>query len=220
MFTVAVVNLKGGVGKTTLATNLAAVAVVGGVRTLLVDLDTVGAYEWWHSRNREAASPLDALHLKRLLKPITFPQFAELADGYGAVFLDAPAKLPHIVERAAAVADLVLIPVEPSPYDLRATDETMDVLNKADKLRAEVGRGALRRLYVVSAAEVGTTLTAQLPGALEGAEVCRAFIHRRIAFKRTAMIGESVVTVDLDDGVSAGEVKALYRAITRRITNQ
>jgi len=95
----------------------------------------------------------------------------------------------------------------------------MDVLNKADKLRAEIGRRPMRRLYVVSAAEVGTTLTAQLPGALEGAEVCRAIVHRRIAFKRTAMIGESVVTVDLDDGVSAGEVKALYRAI-RRMAHQ
>lgn len=219
MFTMAVVNLKGGVGKTTLATNLAAVATLGGERTLLVDLDSVGAYEWWHSRDRQTPSPLDALDVRRLSKPLTFPQFAELANGYGAVILDAPAKLPAIVERAAAVADFALIPVEPSPYDLRATDETMDVLNKADRLRAEIRRPPLRRLYVVSAAEVGTTLTAQMPDALEGADVCRAIVHRRIAFKRTAMIGESVVTVDLDGGVSAGEVKSLYRAI-RRMADQ
>src|SRR5689334_17386940 len=112
MFTVAVLNQKGGVGKTTLAINLAAVAHVEKRRTLLVDMDEQGsAAEWYAARADD--SPLAGLVVVKMDRPLTLPKFRELATGYDFVVLDGPPRLDRVSVSAAVAADVVLMPVSP-----------------------------------------------------------------------------------------------------------
>jgi hypothetical protein len=71
-------------------------------------------------------------------------------------------------------------------------------------------------VFVINRAEVGTVLTRETPEALgERGEVLDAVVHQRIAFKTSALDGESVVTMR-DGGVAVEEIQAVYRAIAGR----
>ncbi len=217
MTTVAVLNQKGGVGKTTLAVNLGAAAHVDGRRTLIVDMDVQGsAAEWYTARADD--SKLAGLVVVKMDKRLTVPKFRELATGYDFVVLDGPPRLDEVTCSAAVAADVVLIPVSPGPFDLWATSSTLATLDRADEIREQLNRGRVRRAFVVNRAEVGTTLTKETPEVLgEHGDVLEVIIHQRIAFKRSALIGESVVTAGGDQAAES-EIKGLYRAIAGRRT--
>lgn len=213
MYTIALLNQKGGVGKTTLAVNLAAAAHMAKRRTLLVDMDMQGSAAEWYSA-RDDKSPLAGLVVVRMDRRLTVPKFRELAQGFDVVVLDGPPRLDEVTCSAAVAADVVVIPVSPGPFDLWATSSTLATLDRADEIRAQLDRGSVRRVFVLNRAEVGTNLTKETPEVLaERGEVLKVIVHQRIAFKKSALDGESVLTSGHDD-VAAGEIKALYAAIT------
>lgn len=215
MFTIAVLNQKGGVGKTTLATNLAAAAKLTGKRTLLIDLDRQGsALEWYAARGDD--SKLSGLATVKADKPLAVPRFREITSGYDVVLLDGPPRLGDITRSAAVAADVVLVPVQPGPFDLWATAETLDVLDSADAIRTELGRKPVRRLFVVNRAATGTVLAREAPAVIaERGEVATVVIHQRIAFAEAATTGESVLTTE-PGGAASDEIRALYRALIKR----
>ncbi|MCG8419259.1 MAG: AAA family ATPase, partial [Proteobacteria bacterium] len=135
MRTIAVVNQKGGAGKTTLATNLAAAAHLSGHRTLLLDLDPQAtAVDWYHARSDESKlAGLNVMSFDARLKP---NQYKHLSAGYDVVVIDTPPKLDVSVHdpkarcellAAACLADAVVVPVEPAYFNLWACDNTFTV---------------------------------------------------------------------------------------------
>jgi len=209
---IALLNQKGGVGKTTLALNLAAAAHLDGRRALLVDLDSQGsALDWYAARSDRPDSPLSGLITVKLDRVVSAHQFAQLANSYDVVVLDGPARLGELTRSAAIAADLVAIPVQPGPFDLWAGGETLASLDQADAIRRELGRGPIGRVWVINRASTGTKLARQAPEVLATAgAVAPTIIHQRIAFASSAAIGESVLTTE-PDGPAASEVLSLYR---------
>lgn len=114
MKSILVVNAKGGCGKTTLSTNLASYYATNGFRTVLVDFDPQqSSMEWLKERNREYYYEIEGM--SPLEQRLRFPRDTERA------ILDAPARvqgkqLTDLVRRA----DVILVPVLPSPIDMRA----------------------------------------------------------------------------------------------------
>src|SRR5919204_6897471 len=86
--TIAVVNQKGGVGKSTLATNLGAASHLSRRRTLILDLDSQGSALDWYAERRDG-SLLNGLTVARSDKALTLPRFRELTSGYNVAILDA-----------------------------------------------------------------------------------------------------------------------------------
>jgi len=112
MLTIAVLNQKGGVGKTTLATNLAAAAHLGRKRTLLIDLDQQGsALDWYNAR--QEGSKLAGLATVKFDRALSLPKYREIASGFDVVVLDGPPRLGTLTRSAAVLADIVVMPVRP-----------------------------------------------------------------------------------------------------------
>ena len=217
MYTIAVLNRKGGTGKTTIATNLAAAAHLAKKRTLLVDLDRQGSALDWGAARAEG-SRLDGLSVVKADRPLPLARYREMSKGYGVVVLDAPGTLSEMTESAAAAADVVVIPLQPSAIDLWAsgTDGTMGAIDKADRLRAELGRKPVRRLLVLNRVIPGTRLAREAPVVLAelGLELA-APVHQRIAFAEVFATGESVLTLDAE-GAAADEIRRLWRTVSAR----
>jgi chromosome partitioning protein len=204
---IAVINQKGGAGKTTIACNLAVAYCLDGKRTLIVDCDTQGtAFDWYTAR----AEPHHNLVVVKADKPLTRPVLQAIAKGYDVVILDAPPRLGEITLAAACNADLALIPVQPSPADVWACDDTLEKLDQADLYRGQLSLDPIRRMFVVNRAVKGTVLARQLPQELaEVGEVAKTVIHNRIIHAECFASGESVLTAQ-PTGQAAKEIRALH----------
>ena len=136
MKTVLVASSKGGVGKTTIATHLAAQSALEGLRTALVDADPQSSSTRWAQRRavlESAVLPLDGTRRKAWRKG--------LPEDTQRVVIDAPAgAMAEDVEAFLEVADAVIVPVQPSTLDIEATVPFLDTLAKHPRVR----RGQLR----------------------------------------------------------------------------
>jgi chromosome partitioning protein len=135
MKTVVVASSKGGVGKTTIATHLAAQAALGGQRTVLIDADPQGSSTRWAQRRADLESavlPLDG----------TRRQWAKhVPDDAQRLVVDAPAGATvDSLESFLDTADALVVPVLPSTLDIDATVPFLNALAKHPRVR----RGQLR----------------------------------------------------------------------------
>lgn len=215
MFTIAVLNQKGGVGKTTLATNLAAAAHLAKKRTLLIDLDEQGsALDWYNAR--QDGSKLAGLATVKFDRALSLPRYREISAGFDVVVLDGPPRLGTLTRSAAVVADIVVVPVRPGAFDLWAVEETVSTLAEADEIRAQLDRRPVRRLFVINQAATNTVIARETPEALaEVGDTASVIIHLRVAFAEAANAGESVLTTQAE-GPAAAEIHELYNYVARR----
>ena len=128
MKTIVIAAQKGGAGKTTLARNLAVAASQDGRTVLCLDLDPQGSLRaWWESR--EADTPA---MLERDPAPDAIRNTLKAAEAqFDLCIIDTPPAAPEWLTEALGAADLVLIPVRPSPDDLRAVGATIAAVNGA-----------------------------------------------------------------------------------------
>ena len=212
MLTVAVLQQKGGSGKTTLAINLAAAAHFEGRRALVVDMDRQGsAFDW--SAARQDGSPLDGLAVVKADRAMALPRFGEISRGYDYVFLDGPPRLGDITQSAAVAADVALLPIQPGPFDFWAVMETLESLDGADQIREQLGRAPIRRAFVLNRAGTNTRLAreAEIELRKSGGELA-GVVHQRVAFPDAASLGESVFT--MKSGESAAiDIRRLWRQL-------
>jgi chromosome partitioning protein len=111
MTVIAVLNQKGGVGKTTICTNLAASFALAGQKTLYIDADPQGSALDWNTARK--IGPL--FNVVGIPKNTTHRDIGPLAAPYQWVLIDGPPRVYDVAKSAMAAADMVLIPVQPSP---------------------------------------------------------------------------------------------------------
>jgi len=210
--TIAVVNQKGGVGKSTLSTNLAAAAHLSGLRTLILDLDSQGSALDWYAERKEG-SKLDGLTVARSDKALTLPRFRELTSGYQVAILDGPPRLGDITRAAALASDVALIPLRPGAFDWWACSDTLTLLDSADTIRTEIGRPPIRRVFILNAADERTRLARAALDALgQVGELAPVTIASRVVYAEAATAGEAVMTI-APDGPAADEIGRLWKAL-------
>ena len=204
---VAIVNQKGGTGKTTLSINLAS-AFAELEPTLLMDADPQGsALDWADSRATPQAN-LDACAVEpsALLRDVR-----RFATRYDWIIIDGPPGIGRVSADAVRAADIVMIPTKPSPFDVWAASDIVEAV----KARQEATGGFPKGCFVITMARPRTRLVGQVSAALAeyGLPVLEARTSERVVYPMTAIEGRSVL--DSRDMAARGEILAMRDEIER-----
>ena len=145
MAVVAIVNQKGGVGKTTLSTNLAwSLAQTGSV--LLLDADPQGSARDWGDFNTGGPENLSVQAAGH--EPLV-DQVRRLSGRYDWVIIDGPPGISNISADAVRVADVVLIPAKASAFDVWAATEIVAAVKARQKSSKGIPRAARDEILAI-----------------------------------------------------------------------
>jgi chromosome partitioning protein len=201
---IAFASRKGGAGKTTLTSHLAVQAVaVGCVPVGIMDADPQGGLSgWWNARSSSEPAFLDTA--KGLKAAVTAARRA----GFKAVMIDTPPSLSETIAEVLALADLVVIPVRPSPNDLRAVGGTVELATQAGK----------PMVFVINQATARARITGEAAIALsQYGTVAPAMIHHRVDFATSMTDGRTAGELD-PETKSAKEIADLWTYLETRLT--
>jgi chromosome partitioning protein len=205
---VALLNQKGGVGKTTLALHLAGAWARQGCRVTVIDADPQGsALDWLEQRAKEGSPRL--FGVLGLARDTLHREAPEIARGVDHVVIDGPPRIAGLMRSALLAADLVLVPAQPSPFDGWASGEMLNLIREARIFRPELlARFVLNRCAArtIIARETGDALAEHDP------PVLTARIGQRVAFADAARSGQLVFEVE-SGGAAAREITALSAEI-------
>ena len=202
---IAVLNQKGGAGKTTLSTNLARALQLGGDKVLLVDSDPQGSARDWNAAGNGELLPVIGLDRPTLAKDIQ-----AIRDNQDWIIIDGAPQIAELAVAAIKCADLILIPVQPSPYDVWACEDLVDII----KTRQEVANGKPKAAFVISRVIKNTQLSKEIGEALEGygLPVFKHFTSQRVIFPKSAATGLTVMDAD-ESGEAAAEIRAIAQEL-------
>ncbi len=177
---IGIVNQKGGVGKTTVAVNLAGVLADRVGPLLLVDADPQGSVLQWASIADE--SSFDILHTPKLGGR---KAFARQTRGYPHVVIDAPPAMAAVCLHVMALVDLLIVPVGPSPLDIWSTREIIGRLPEVRRRNRKVSPRLLisRKMPRTRVGKDARVAMENLEVEAFGTEICQrvAYVEAMIA---------------------------------------
>ncbi len=180
-------NQKGGVGKSTLATNAADYLQRLGRSVLLVDADPQATTTRWAELREEMNFPV--IHLAR---PNMTKEILDLGNNYDDVVIDGPPRAEALSRAAIIAADLVVIPIEPSGASDWACKVTVEQVQEAAVLKE------IHMVFVISRAIARTIISRSIRDyvAETGVPLLRAVITNRVVFAEALTMGKTVYEWD------------------------
>ena len=204
---IAIVNQKGGTGKTTLSTNLAW-AFAETAPVLLLDADPQGSAQDWADSQLQRSLNLEvkAAEPSRLIQDVR-----SSASNYGWVIIDGPPGISKTSADAVRAADLVLIPAKASPFDVWAASDIVEAV----KARQKTAKGKPVATFVITMTRPRTRLGRQIDAALAeyGLPALQARTTERVAYPQAAIEGKSVL--EGRDQTARNEILAIRGELER-----
>lgn len=185
---IGLVNQKGGVGKSTLSINIGYSLAKDGARVLLVDGDPqASAMDWLAYRSRERL-----FSIIRFAHPKIYKEIAKLAPNYDHVIIDSPPRVTDLVRGAMIACDLVLIPVQPSPLDVWAAHEIVQLI---EEVKSKVNPD-LKAAFVINRKITNTAI---------GRDVVQALMDYPIPVLNTKITQRVIYAEAMAQGLSVHE---------------
>jgi chromosome partitioning protein len=207
---ITVAQQKGGAGKTTLAAHLAAV-LAADRRVALLDIDPQRSLSRWHSLRRGRGKASSAIHLSEVSGWRLAAELEKLRHTHDLVLIDSPPQIDTDARLAIRSADLVLVPVQPSPPDLWAAEGTLKLAI------AEKRPAALVLNRTPAASKLRNAVEAEI--AKQGFRLFSATLGNRAGFANAFAAGLGV-TETAPRSLAAAELHALAAEIIREVEKQ
>jgi len=203
---ISLVNQKGGVGKTTIAINLASSFAKRGHETLLIDADPQGSVLQWQSIVDNQT--IDVRHIPRAA---LHEKIDTLYRDYRHIIIDCPPAIGDITRSALVVSNLAIIPIGPSPLDIWSSKETIDLIKQARKVNSK-----LTRKLLICKKIVGTRIGREAREALNTyrLKIFETEIGQRVAYIEAMITGLSVLQYQ-PRGEAANEIRTLSQEIIK-----
>ncbi|PIZ30984.1 MAG: cobyrinic acid a,c-diamide synthase, partial [Alphaproteobacteria bacterium CG_4_10_14_0_8_um_filter_53_9] len=127
-YVITIAQQKGGVGKSTLASHLAVAFSKMGYSTMLFDTDPQGTTTHWHAQRKKSDIGLMATSGWRLTRDLAMAK-----ESNDIIIIDTPPHAEMDIKVSTRAADLVLVPIQPSPADLWAVKETFSTITSESR---------------------------------------------------------------------------------------
>lgn len=207
---ISILNQKGGTGKTTLSVNIAREYKLRGKSSLLVDSDSQGSALRWHEHSNGDMIDMTCLPVGTIDKDII-----KFKNIYERIIIDGVPRISSVTIGAIKVSDLILIPVQPSPYDIWATED----LVRHVKDRIEMTNGQTKAAFIVSRKITGTNISKDIYEQLNEFDipVFKSSTSQRVAYASTVQVGTTVVESISDSSLKHKEACLEVRSIVDEI---
>lgn len=205
---ITIAQQKGGAGKTTVAAHIAVALAQKGNRVAIVDIDPQGSLSYWHGvREERFGEGYTGLIFNALSGWRVGSEVSRLRKQCDFIVIDSPPHTETEARTAIRSADLIIIPVQPSPTDVWATKATLD-LAKAEQIpvRLVLNRVPANSRLAATIAEGLTDLTETTLGS-------------RVLFASSLLEGRTATESD-PSSVAAQEVKALVKEILALVKDE
>jgi len=213
---ISLLNLKGGVGKTTLCINLASMFKKKKMKPLVIDLDPQKSASMW-AQQKGSDFPIDVLPLSLESGPTKFKKELDaciLEYTPSVLLIDNPPELDSTSQCSCLLSDLVLIPVSPSPLDIWAAEKAIQVVKEA---RLERKGGLPKALFLPSKLQVGTVIGKELLKTLkEFKEKIAPPVYQRVSMVESAIAGTTIDNY-APDGPSHKEFANLFKFVYKQM---
>lgn len=202
---------KGGTGKSTISTNLAALMVERGEDVLLVDTDPQGSSSTWSAIRQDTEQ-----------KPITVVQktgrisrdLVSLSERYGVIIVDAGGRDSQEMRQAMGVADVMYSPLQASQFDVSTLETLAEVASAVNALRTDP-----LPIFIVLNRASPNPLVSEYKDArgivaeYDCFQTCSTVIHERIAFRTAASDGLAVHEMRVRDSKAVSEMSFFLREV-------
>ena len=204
---IALVNQKGGSGKTTISMQLAGALSRRKGRVLVVDADPQGtATRWAASSEDEKPFPAAVVGLSAANNKV-HREVRKFVDNYDYIIIDCPPAADSPVPQSALlVADLALVPIIPSPLDMWAAVGIREVISTVSDLNEE-----LRARLIINQCQPNTTLAQEALEVLPefGIDLCNTYLRQRQVYRQSAVFGQTVHDFGSKATAATEEIEAL-----------